>query len=205
MSCWDARAAPSSPPRPPCWGRPSRALAAAADPESCDAQLAALLLRLENLESRFAESDDFLAELGAKRTEVYEAFAARRQTLQDARARRAERLAASALRVLDTIGRRIVTLGSAEEIHTWFASDPMAAKVRRTADELRELGDDGRAEELEGRLKAARQEAARALRDRTDLYADGGSVIRLGRHRFTVNTQPFELTLVPQGTGSPSP
>lgn len=177
------------------------ALAAAADPESCDAQLAALLLRLENLESRFAESDDFLAELGAKRTEVYEAFAARRQTLQDARARRAERLAASALRVLDTIGRRIVTLGSAEEIHTWFASDPMAAKVRRTADELRELGDDGRAEELEGRLKAARQGAARALRDRTDLYADGGSVIRLGRHRFTVNTQPFELTLVPQGDG----
>ncbi|QNP64401.1 DNA repair ATPase [Streptomyces genisteinicus] len=177
------------------------ALAASADPETCDTQLSALLLRLENLESRFAESDAFLAELGAKRTEVYEAFAARRQTLQDARARRAERLAESALRVLDTITRRLSTLGSAEEIHTWFASDPMAAKVRRTADELRELGDDGRAEELEGRLKAARQEAARALRDRTDLYAEGGSVIRLGRHRFTVNTQPFELTLVPQGDG----
>lgn len=177
------------------------ALAAAADPASCDTQLAALLLRLENLESRFAESDGFLAELAAKRTEVYEAFAARRQTLQDARARRAERLAESARRVLDTIARRVATLGSAEEIHTWFASDPMAAKVRRTADELRELGDDGRAEELEGRLKAARQEAARALRDRTELYADGGSVIRLGRHRFTVNTQPFELTLVPRGDG----
>jgi nucleoside-triphosphatase THEP1 len=177
------------------------ALAVASDPQACDEQLAALLLRLENLESRFAESDDFLAQLGAKRTEVYEAFASRRQPLQDARARRAERLAGSAERVLETIPRRLATLGDADGINTYFASDPMVAKVRRTADELRELGDGARAEELQGRLKAARQEAARALRDRTDLYADGGSAIRLGRHRFAVNTQPFELTLVPQGDG----
>jgi hypothetical protein len=177
------------------------ALAVASDPQACDEQLAALLLRLENLESRFAESDDFLAQLGAKRTEVYEAFASRRQTLQDARARRAERLAGSAERVLETISRRLATLGDTDGINTYFASDPMVAKVRRTADELRELGDGARAEELQGRLKAARQEAARALRDRTDLYADGGSAIRLGRHRFAVNTQPFELTLVPQGDG----
>ncbi|UYQ63497.1 DNA repair ATPase [Streptomyces peucetius] len=177
------------------------ALAAASDPQACDEQLAALLLRLENLESRFAESDDFLAELGAKRTEVYDAFASRRQTLQDARARRAERLAGSAVRVLETVSRRVATLADTGEINTYFASDPMVAKVRRTAEELRELGDEVRAEELEGRLKAARQEAARALRDRTDLYADGGSAIRFGRHRFAVNSQPFELTLVPQGDG----
>ncbi|MFF3288860.1 DNA repair ATPase [Streptomyces sp. NPDC003023] len=177
------------------------ALAAAQDPEACDEQLAALLLRLENLESRFADSDDFLGELGTRRTEVYEAFASRRQTLQDERARRAERLAGSAARVLETISRRVASLGDTGEINTYFASDPMVAKVRRTADELRALGDGARAEELDGRLKAARQEAARALRDRTDLYADGGSAIRFGRHRFAVNTQPFELTLVPQGDG----
>jgi hypothetical protein len=176
-------------------------LALLGHPKACDEQLAALLLRLENLESRFAESDDFLAELGAKRTEVYDAFASRRQTLQDARARRAERLAGSAVRVLETVSRRVATLADTGEINTYFASDPMVAKVRRTAGELRELGDEVRAEELEGRLKAARQEAARALRDRTDLYADGGSSIRFGRHRFAVNSQPFELTLVPQGDG----
>ncbi|GGN50750.1 hypothetical protein GCM10011579_005790 [Streptomyces albiflavescens] len=52
----------------------------------------------------------------------------------------------------------------------------------------RELGDHVRAEELAGRLKAARQEATRALHDRTDLYADGGRTLRLGRHRLAVNT-----------------
>ncbi|QNE76336.1 AAA family ATPase [Streptomyces finlayi] len=177
------------------------ALAAADSPESCDEQLARLLLRLENLESRFADSDDFLGALGERRTEVYEALSARKQALQDARARRAERLADSASRVLETVSRRLTGLADLDAVHTYFASDPMVAKVRRTADELRELGDPVRAEELDGRLKAARQEAGRALRDRTELYADGGSVIRLGRHRFAVTTQPFDLTLVPSGDG----
>ncbi|WEH34691.1 DNA repair ATPase [Streptomyces sp. AM 4-1-1] len=173
------------------------ALAAASSPDACDEQLSRLLLQLENLESRFAEFDDFLAELAERRDEVYEAFSARKQTLQDARARRAERLADSAARVLETVSRRISSLADPDAVHTYFASDPMVAKIRRTADELRELGDPVRAEELEGRLKAARQEAGRALRDRGELYADGGATIRLGRHRFAVNTQPFDLTLVP--------
>ncbi|MFE3827412.1 DNA repair ATPase [Streptomyces sp. NPDC059092] len=177
------------------------AMAVADTPDACDEQMAGLLLRLEDLEARFAESDDFLTELATRRTEVHDAFAARKQSLQDARARRAERLGGSAHRVLETIARRAATLGSADAISTYFASDPMAAKIRRTVAELRELGDSVRAGELEGRLKAARQEAARALRDRTDLYADGGALIRLGRHRFEVNTQPLELTLVPDGQG----
>ncbi|MFF8915884.1 DNA repair ATPase [Streptomyces sp. NPDC015032] len=175
------------------------ALAAADTPDACDEQLARLLLQLENLESRFAEFDDFLAELAERRTEVYEAFSARKQTLQDARARRAERLADSAARVLETVSRRLAALSDPDAVHTYFASDPMVAKIRRTADELRELGDPVRAEELDGQLLAARQEAGRALRDRSELYADGGATILLGRHRFAVNTQPFDLTLVPHG------
>lgn len=177
------------------------AIAAATTPETCDDQLARLLLQLENLEGRFADSDEFLAELDTKRTEVYEAFASRKQTLADTRARHAERLATSATRVLDTVGRRLATLASTDEINTYFASDPMVGKVRRTIDELRELDDQVRAEELEGRLKAARQKAARSLRDRTELYGDGGDTIRLGRHRFAVNTQPLDLTLVPAADG----
>ncbi|UUN25660.1 DNA repair ATPase [Streptomyces sp. FIT100] len=177
------------------------ALAAADSPENCDAQLARLLLRMENLESRFADHDDLLNDIANKRTEVYEAFSARKQTIQDARARRAERLAESAERVLETISRRTASLGGLDAINAYFASDPMAAKVRRTVEELRALGDRVRAEELEGRLKAARQEAGRALRDRTELFADDGTTIRLGRHRFTVGTQSPELTLVPHGDG----
>ncbi|WP_340377615.1 DNA repair ATPase [Streptomyces sp. SS7] len=177
------------------------ALAAADSPEACDEQLARVLVQVENLESRFAEFDDFLGELADKRDELHDAFSARRQTLADARARRAERLADSASRVLRAIAHRASALADADAVATYFTSDPMPAKVRRTADELRELGDRVRAEELDGRLKSARQEALRSLRDRTDLYTDDGRTLRLGAHRFAVNTQPLDLTLVPHGDG----
>ncbi|NUS23805.1 MAG: DNA repair ATPase [Streptomyces sp.] len=177
------------------------ALAAAVTVDACDEQLARLLVQVENLESRFAEFDDFLGQLADKRDEIHEAFSARKQTLADARARRAERLADSAARVLRTMTRRAATLPDTDAVATYFTSDPMPAKVGRIIGELRELGDPVRAEELDGRLKSARQEALRALRDRTDLYTDDGRTLRLGPHRFAVNTQPLDLTLVPQGEG----
>ncbi|WP_329788705.1 DNA repair ATPase [Lentzea sp. DG1S-22] len=171
------------------------ALAVADTPQRCDDQLGRLLLQLENLESRFGEFDDFLAQVGAKRTDVYEAFSARKQTLLDERARKADRLVQSAERVLGTIRRRVGKLTSADEINTYFAGDPMVAKVRAVAEQLRELGD-VRADELDAGLRDARQEGGRALRDRADLY-DGASIV-LGRHRFPVTTEPMNLTLVPR-------
>ncbi|MFD7388802.1 DNA repair ATPase [Streptomyces sp. NPDC059852] len=177
------------------------ALAAAGTPEACEEHLARLLVQVENLESRYAEFDDFLGALADRRDEIHEAFTARRQALADERARRAERLAASAERVLRTVARRAAALPDADAVAAFFASDPMPGKVRRIAGELRELGDRVRAEELDGRLKAAHQEAGRALRDRTDLYADGGRTLRLGAHRFAVHTQPLDLALVPDGDG----
>ncbi|WP_405861149.1 DNA repair ATPase [Streptomyces sp. NBC_01515] len=177
------------------------ALADAATPQACDDQLTRLLVQLENLEARFADFDDFLAELTGRRTEIYETFSARKQTLADERGRRAEQLAVSANRVLEAVGRRAATLADADAVSTYFASDPMVTKIRRTAGQLRDLGDRMRAEELTGRLAAAREEAVRALRDRADLYTDGGRILRLGRHRFAVNTEPLDLTLVPAGDG----
>ncbi|MET8759257.1 DNA repair ATPase [Lentzea sp. NPDC004782] len=171
------------------------ALSVADTPQRCDDQLGRLLLQLENLESRFGEFDDFLAQVGAKRTDVYEAFSARKQTLLDERARKADRLVQSAERVLGTIRRRVGKLGSTDEINTYFAGDPMVAKVRSVAEELRTLGD-VRADELDASLRDARQEGGRALRDRADLY-DGASIV-LGRHRFPVTTEPMNLTLVPR-------
>jgi hypothetical protein len=175
------------------------ALAVADTPQRCDEQLGRLMLQVENLESRFGEFDDFLTELGNKRTDVYEAFSSRKQALLDERARRADRLVESAERVLASVTRRVATLSSMDEVNTYFASDPMVAKIRSVSADLRELGDQVRAEELVGRVKAARQEAGRSLRDRLDLFTDGGDTLRFGKHAFAVNTQPLDLTLVPHG------
>ncbi|MFI8853545.1 DNA repair ATPase [Streptomyces sp. NPDC053499] len=177
------------------------ALTAADTPEQCDTQHARLLAKVEDLERRFAESPDFLTELDTERTEINDAFAARKQALAEARARRTQQLVTSAERTLATLARRAGELADSDALAAFFTSDPMTGTVRRTAATLRELGEPARAQELEDRLVTARQEAARALRDRSELYLDGGSVLRLGRHRFAVNTQPLDLTLVPDGEG----
>ncbi|MBD0693185.1 AAA family ATPase [Streptomyces sp. CBMA123] len=191
------------------------ALAAADTPEACDDLLGRLLLRIEQLETRFADADPSLGEqLTERRTAVHDALTARRQHLLEERAGRADRLAASAERILDTLHRRLAALGTAAEIDAALAADPTAVKLRDLAGQLTGLGDKVRAEELTGRLRAARGRAHRALRDRAELAGDGPGTLRLGRHLFTVTTQRPELTLLPwhgrpaftlTGTGYRSP
>ncbi|MER7843619.1 DNA repair ATPase [Kitasatospora sp. NPDC096077] len=174
------------------------ALAAADTPEACDDRLGRLLLRIEQLETRFADADPALGEqLTERRTEIHDALTARRQHLLEERAGRADRLAASAERILDTLHRRLAALGTAAEIDAALAADPTAVKLRDLAGKLTELGDRVRAEELTGRLRAARGRAHRALRDRAELAGDGPGTLRLGRHLFAVTTQRPELTLLP--------
>ncbi|MFJ2865422.1 DNA repair ATPase [Kitasatospora sp. NPDC087314] len=174
------------------------ALAAADTPEACDDQLGRLLLRIEQLDTRFADADPALGEqLTDRRAEIHDALTARRQQLLDERARRADRIASSAERILDTLHRRLTALDTAAEIDAALAADPTAVKLRDLAAQLTALGDRVRAEELTGRLRAARGRAHRSLRDRAELAGDGPGTLRLGRHLFAVTTQRPELTLVP--------
>lgn len=85
------------------------ALDAAGTPEACEEQLGRLLVQIENLATRFAADEERLAALDARREEVRETFAARKQALADERAQRAQRLTASAARLLDGIRRRAAT------------------------------------------------------------------------------------------------
>jgi MoxR-like ATPase len=167
-------------------------------PERCDQELTRLLVQIEELEGRFADIDELTAELAGKREDIVEAVGARKQQLAAERQRRAGNLVKAAQRILDGVVRRAGQLASADEINAYFAADAMATKLRALCDELRGLGDAVKADELDARLKAAKQDALRGQRDRADLF-EGGETLRLGEHRFAVNTQPLELMIVPRG------
>ena len=177
----------------------SGAIALADTPEKCDEQLSRLLLQLENLEGRFGDLDEFVDRLATKREEVYEALSGKKQSLLDARQRRAGRLMEAAERILDGLTRRAAALPDTDALNAYFAGDAMVSKVREISGQLRDAADSVKADEIDSRLKNAREDAARALRDRQDIYEEGATVIKLGRHRFSVNTQPFDLTMVPRG------
>lgn len=174
----------------------SSALAMCDTPEKCDEELARVMIQLEELEGRFSEFDEFLGDLAAKREEIYDAFSGRKQTLLDERQRRAQNIIKAADRILEGVGRRVRSLKSVDEVNGYFASDGMIMKLRQLAEQLIGLGDTVKADELQARLKTARQNSLRSLRDKLELFAGDGNSIKLGRHFFSVNTQRLELSMV---------
>lgn len=173
------------------------ALEFADTPQKCDDALTRLLAQLEELEGRFAEQEAFAADIAAKRESVYEALAARKQVLVQARQQRVRGLVEAAGRILEGAGRRTAQFDSAEAVHSYFAADVLIAKLRKMIAEARELGAGVQADELETKLKTSRDLALRAVRDQRELASAGGDTLQLGRHAFTVQRQPLDLTLVP--------
>ncbi len=177
----------------------SSALAQADTPEKCDEQLAKLLVQLEELAGRFSEFDEFLGELTAKREEVHDALAARKQTLLDERQARVQTLVIAADRILEGVNRRAQTFKAAEELNAYFAADAMVLKAKELVERLMGLGASVKADEIATKITSARQDALRALRDRLELFDGGTAVVKFGTFRFNVNTQVLDVTLLARG------
>jgi hypothetical protein len=166
------------------------------EPEKCDEYLARLMVQIEELEGRFAEFPDFLKALAEKRDQVYEAFESRKLQLKEGRARRAGGIYEAAQRILTSIQRKAEQFKEQAEIHAYFASDILVAKVRDSIAELLKLKETVKADELVGKLKYLQEEVQRNLRDRQEIYSDGGQTIQFGAFKFLVNTQTIELTMI---------
>ena len=170
-------------------------------PDQCDDALTRLLAQIEELEGRFGEDERFAADLAEKREAVYEALAARKQQLLEVRQRRQQNLAESAKRILTGVPRRVQGFREVSEVHAYFAGDALIAKCRSLIEELRGIGAQVLADDLDTQLKTARDQALRLVRDRGDMVAEDGNSIRLGRHAFTIGKQALDLTMVPSEQG----
>ncbi|MDQ3621431.1 MAG: AAA family ATPase, partial [Verrucomicrobiota bacterium] len=170
-----------------------------ATPEKCDEYLNRLMVQIEELEARFADFDEFVIQLSEKRTAAAGAFESRKIELIEARNRKAQALFTAGERILAGIKHRADRLASLDEINGYFASDLMVEKVREQIGQLLELGDSVKGEDLQTRLKTVREDGVRQLKDRQELFAGGPNLIQLGRHRFVVNTQELDLTVVQRG------
>ena len=166
------------------------------DPGKCDQYLTKVMVQIEELEGRFAEFDGFVVQLADRRDEIYAAFESRKVAMIEKRNRRAESLSAAATRILQGIDSRVSKMESTNEIAAYFAGDLMVEKVRDIVEQLRDLQDAVRVEDLQSRLKTIREDSTRQLKDRQDLFESDGAIIRLGQKRFSVNTQPLDLTTV---------
>lgn len=165
-------------------------------PAKCEEYLNRITVQIEELEGAFAGFEEYTVELADRRSELYEAFEQRKVALIEQRNRQANAFMTASERILKVIQNRLAGFKTVEEINTYMAADLMIGKVRENIDQLFALGDSVKADDLQGRLKSAQQEAVRQLKDRQELFVGGEGVIQLGRHRFNVNTQPLDLTVV---------
>jgi hypothetical protein len=165
-------------------------------PEKCDEFLTKISIQLEELEGKFADYEEYITEIIEKREEVYAAFENRKNSLVEARNKKALAYQNAAERILKGVQKRAQSLDSITEINGYFASDLMINKVRDLVAQLKELDDAGKAEGIETALKVAREDALRKLKDKNELYEDGDNIIKLGKHKFGVNKQQLDLTIV---------
>jgi hypothetical protein len=165
-------------------------------PEKCDEYFTKVSIQVEELESKFADFDEFIVKIADKRDEVIKAFNGKKEMLVAQRNKRTTALEQIGLRVLKNIENKAQSFDNKESIYAFFSTDLMIDKVRNLKDELKELGDVAKAENLENLLKVSQETALRNLKDKTDLFVDGQNIISLGTYKFTVNKQVIDLTIV---------
>lgn len=166
------------------------------DPERADDYYTKISVQIEELESKFADFDEFIVTIADKRNEVVKAFDSKKAQLIEQINRRTTSLEQIGLRVLKNVENKAQSFKTREEIQTFYSTDLMVSKVRQLAEELRQLGDVSKAENLENSLKTSLEDALRILKDKTELFADGENIISLGNYKFAVNKQSLDLTIV---------
>ncbi|MFD0992298.1 DNA repair ATPase [Tenacibaculum geojense] len=168
----------------------------ATTPEKCDEFLTKTAIQLEELEGKFADFEEFIGQIIEKREEIHSAFDARKNNLIEKRNKKAVALQSASERILKGVAKKAQTFDSIEDINGYFAADLMINKVRDIINQLKELDDAGKAEAIATQLKVTKEDALRKLKDKQDLYEDGENIIKLGKHKFGVNKQVLDLTIV---------
>ncbi|WP_108822334.1 DNA repair ATPase [Dysgonomonas sp. Marseille-P4361] len=168
----------------------------ATSPEKCDEYFTKVSVQVEELESKFADFDDFIVVIADKRNEVVKAFDSRKAQLIEQINRRTSSLEQIGLRVLKNVENKAQSFKSKEEIQAFYSTDLMVDKVRKLVEDLKNLGDISKAENLENSLKTSLEDALRILKDKSELFADGENIIALGNYKFAVNKQSLDLTVV---------
>ncbi|WP_222931521.1 DNA repair ATPase [Xanthovirga aplysinae] len=165
-------------------------------PEKCDEYLTKLMVQIEELEGKFSEFDEFIERLSQLREEIYNAFDSRKQFLLEARNKRANTLLQAADRLLSAVKSRVNRFKSANEVNGYFASDLMLEKLRSIVEELQQMGDNVKADDIQSRMKSLKTETLRQLKDKNELFTEGDNLLKFGDYHFTVNTQALGLTMV---------
>lgn len=176
----------------------NNAISVSTTPERCDEESTKIFNQLEEFESEYAEFEDYLSVILEKREEVQETFQSHKQKLLNDIRKRCDSIYKASERTLETISRRIEGFDNVDDLNTFLSSEPLVIKAQKLIEDLREKGDTMRADNLLSKFKSIKDQAIRVLRDKSEIYEDGGKIMKMGKHKFGVHQGTPELSIVQQ-------
>lgn len=174
----------------------SSALTVADTIEKCDEQMTKVLNKIETLESKFSDFDEYSHKLIIRRDEIKDIFENHKQQLINEKQKRIQSIVSNADLTLNSISNRVSKITTIENMNSYFASDSLVLKYQQFVETVKELGDNIKSDDLYSSFKNIKDQSLRQLRDTQDIFEDDGNIMKLGKHRFSVNKSPIDLTMV---------
>ena len=168
--------------------------------DECNEQSSRLMSQIEDMDSKFSQVDKFAEAILEKRTELANLFDNKKQSIANAIQKEIQTAHTSATKILESINSKAKRIKTLDILNGFFVSDPMVTRTKTVIEKLEKLGGVTQAEDINAKLKGMRDELTSSLKDKNDLLEDDGNIIKLGQHRFTVNHEPLDLSIVNSGT-----
>ena len=176
----------------------NNAISVSTTPEKCDEESTKIYNQLEELEGEYAEFEDYLSKIIDKREEVQETFESHKQKLLNDIRKRCDNIYKAADRTLESVSRKIESFDSVDELNTYLSSDNLVIKAQKLIEDLRVQNDTMRADNLLSKFKSIKDQSVRVLRDKSEIYEDGGRIMKIGKHKFPVHQGTPELSVIQQ-------
>lgn len=167
-------------------------------PDSCDHELSNLITQVEKLESKFSDFDEYLEEIYLKREDINNTFESHKQQLINNIQKRIGNLVRAATVNINSITKKAESFDDIDSLNTYFSSDSSVLKVLSLIQDIKEVGGEVQAEEVDSQLTKIKDMSMRSLRDNKDIFKDGGKIMVMGKHDFAVNNSPLDLTILNQ-------
>jgi MoxR-like ATPase len=174
----------------------SSSLTVADTVEKCDEQMTKVLNKVESLETKFADFEEYSQKIITKRDEIKDIFENHKQQLINEKQKRIQGIVSNATLTLNSIRNRVSKITKIEDMNSYFASDTLVVKYQQFIETVKSLGDNTKADDLFSAFKNIKDQSLRQLRDTQDIFEDNGNIMKLGKHRFSVNKTPIDLSMV---------
>lgn len=174
----------------------SSALTISDTPEKCEDQKTRVLNQIEAMETKFADFEEYITTIYQKREEIKDIFENHKQQLLNEKQKRISGIVQAAELTLNSINNKVGKIHKLEELNSYFAADSLVLKYIQFVENIKGLGDNTKADELFSKFKRIKDQSLRQLRDSQDIFEDGGNVMKMGKHRFSVNKTPVDLSMI---------